>query len=151
MGGTRKMPEGPRLTVGAEERREALLRVLRERRRLVKEALAARPMGPDPIDAAREQEEQAVWLSIVNTNRELQVQVDEAMERLARGEYGLCTDCGKPISVARLQALPFALRCRWCQECLEAERECAARSRSNSKDRSLEEAAEEEEESALAD
>ncbi len=42
-------------------------------------------------------------------------QIEEALERLARQDYGLCRDCGEFIGVARLKALPFAQRCRPCQ------------------------------------
>jgi DnaK suppressor protein len=100
----------------ARERRRKLERILRERRRLTEEAPAARPIGPDPIDVAREQEEEMVWLAVLDRSYDLQVQVDEAMGRLARGEYGLCMDCGTPIGMRRLRALPFALRCLRCQE-----------------------------------
>ncbi len=47
-------------------------------------------------------------------NRQVR-QVEEALERLARREYGLCHDCGEFIGLARLKALPFAQRCRPCQ------------------------------------
>jgi DnaK suppressor protein len=43
-------------------------------------------------------------------------QVEEALQRLERGEYGLCRDCAGEISAVRLIALPFAIRCNPCQE-----------------------------------
>jgi DnaK suppressor protein len=42
--------------------------------------------------------------------------IDLALERLDSGEYGLCTDCEKPISPKRLRAIPWASRCVACQE-----------------------------------
>ena len=45
--------------------------------------------------------------------------VDQALARLARGVYGVCEDCGARISYKRLTALPFALRCRACEEIKE--------------------------------
>lgn len=39
-----------------------------------------------------------------------------AERRLAKGEYGLCEDCGEPIGFARLEAQPAASRCVRCQE-----------------------------------
>jgi DnaK suppressor protein len=39
-----------------------------------------------------------------------------AERRLAKGEYGLCQDCGDPIGFARLDAQPAASRCVRCQE-----------------------------------
>ena len=47
--------------------------------------------------------------------------IDEALQRLADGAYGICADCEEPIAEARLQALPFATLCRDCQEREEAD------------------------------
>ncbi len=41
--------------------------------------------------------------------------IDAALERLAQGLYGQCTDCGVDIPVERLDAYPTALRCIACQ------------------------------------
>jgi DnaK suppressor protein len=46
--------------------------------------------------------------------------IDDAEARLDTGEYGVCVECGQPIPVARLRALPFAVRCRPCTEMVEA-------------------------------
>ena len=43
-------------------------------------------------------------------------QIDEALLRLDEGAYGVCEDCGGDIGLARLTALPFAVRCRICEE-----------------------------------
>jgi DnaK suppressor protein len=43
------------------------------------------------------------------------VQIQDALDRLAAGEYGHCQDCDEFIGTARLRALPFAQRCRDCQ------------------------------------
>ena len=40
--------------------------------------------------------------------------VDAALARLANGTYGHCERCGKPISEARLEAMPAARRCLDC-------------------------------------
>jgi len=67
--------------------------------------------------------------------------IDEAIVRLDGGTYGLCSDCGGRISEARLEALPFALTCRDCQEQEEGEaaerdqpRETAGRGRAAARD-----------------
>ena len=41
--------------------------------------------------------------------------VEAALERVRVGQYGLCVDCGTPISVSRLRAMPTARRCMQCQ------------------------------------
>jgi DnaK suppressor protein len=47
------------------------------------------------------------------------VAIDEALQRLADGSFGLCLDCGNAIATARLHANPVALRCVACQDKLE--------------------------------
>jgi DnaK suppressor protein len=44
--------------------------------------------------------------------------IDEALRRLRTGNYGICVECNKPISAARLKAVPHA---RMCIKCKEAE------------------------------
>ena len=41
---------------------------------------------------------------------------EAALQRLATGTYGDCTDCGEPIGLARLQLMPAAPRCAACQQ-----------------------------------
>ena len=43
-------------------------------------------------------------------------QVSEALERIDNGSYGLCLQCGQPIEVNRLGALPWVAFCIACQE-----------------------------------
>jgi RNA polymerase-binding transcription factor DksA len=45
--------------------------------------------------------------------------IDAALERLARGGYGLCTGCNRAIAEARLRAMPFAVRCQTCESTRE--------------------------------
>jgi DnaK suppressor protein len=49
-------------------------------------------------------------------------EIDEALGRLDRGEYGLCVDCGESIPVARLRVIPTARRCVECAESAERSR-----------------------------
>jgi DnaK suppressor protein len=45
--------------------------------------------------------------------------IDAALRRLEEGTYGDCFECGDQISEARLRALPFAVRCKDCEEARE--------------------------------
>ena len=45
--------------------------------------------------------------------------IDEALRRLEEGTYGHCFECGDDIGEARLRALPFAVRCKDCEEIRE--------------------------------
>jgi DnaK suppressor protein len=48
--------------------------------------------------------------------------VEQALERLAAGQYGICVDCGKEIPAARLEAQPESIRCVEDQRRFEATR-----------------------------
>lgn len=41
--------------------------------------------------------------------------IEAALLRIGRGEYGICIDCDQPIPLARLEANPTAERCIACQ------------------------------------
>jgi DnaK suppressor protein len=45
--------------------------------------------------------------------------VDAALARLDDGSFGACVRCGKPTSVARLEALPWAAYCIDCQRIVD--------------------------------
>lgn len=49
--------------------------------------------------------------------------VEAALLRIAKSEYGICVDCEQPIPLARIEANPTAERCIACQT--DAEREAA--------------------------
>jgi DnaK suppressor protein len=54
------------------------------------------------------------------TSRTLQG-IEGALRRMKNGKYGECMDCKGAISAARLRALPFAERCRDCEEIADAQ------------------------------
>jgi RNA polymerase-binding protein DksA len=43
-------------------------------------------------------------------------EIDEALRKIYRGEYGVCENCGGPIARARLEAMPYARLCLSCKE-----------------------------------
>ena len=47
--------------------------------------------------------------------------IEEALDRLSSGDYGICLLCEAPIPEKRLQALPWARYCVHCQERSKAE------------------------------
>lgn len=66
-------------------------------------------------DWATESLEEEIHVALMDNQSDQLAQIEEALERLARREYGFCHDCGEPIGLGRLRALPFALRCSPCQ------------------------------------
>ena len=54
-------------------------------------------------------EEQRQWqLRLLEREKKLLDKIDEALERIARGEYGWCKDTGEPIGLKRLLLRPTA-------------------------------------------
>src|SRR5687768_235539 len=46
--------------------------------------------------------------------------IEEALRRMTAGDYGECMDCGTEIELARLGAVPWALRCADCPDAYES-------------------------------
>ena len=51
--------------------------------------------------------------------RDLLLAVRAALRRDDEGEYGLCVECGEPVTKKRLEAVPWARHCVTCQELQE--------------------------------
>jgi DnaK suppressor protein len=49
-------------------------------------------------------------------NRRILQLVNEAIERLKNGSYGLCVECHEEVQYKRLEAVPWARHCIECQE-----------------------------------
>ena len=54
-------------------------------------------------------------LALVQHTREQLTEVECVLEKLEKGTYGLCDSCGKPIPLARLEAIPQANLCLDCK------------------------------------
>ncbi|MGF1530999.1 MAG: TraR/DksA family transcriptional regulator [Puniceicoccaceae bacterium] len=59
-------------------------------------------------DAGTESFERDFALSLVSSEQDALKEIDEAIERIRNGTYGICEITGKPISKERLKAVPFA-------------------------------------------
>jgi len=59
-------------------------------------------------------------LAILEVRNAMRQQLDEALQHLDQGTYGICEDCGQPINAQRLKVHPFARRCVVCQNKAEA-------------------------------
>lgn len=72
--------------------------------------------SPDPgnAEASSMKLEYAKELSIEQNTLDLLDKVNRALDRVARGTYGLCESCGKPIPVERLDVLPYSTLCVEC-------------------------------------
>jgi DnaK suppressor protein len=60
-----------------------------------------------------------IEFALIQMKSETLNKIDAALRRLEEGSYGNCFECGDEISEARLRALPFAVRCKDCEEARE--------------------------------
>jgi DnaK suppressor protein len=60
-----------------------------------------------------------IEFALIQMKSETLNKINEALRRLDEGTYGNCFECGEEIAEARLRALPFALRCKDCEEARE--------------------------------
>ena len=65
-------------------------------------------------DVGTDNFEHEFMLGLIQNEEDELRRIDEALDRLKEGSYGLCS-CGKPIPKARLRALPYASLCIECQ------------------------------------
>lgn len=63
--------------------------------------------------------QEEIEFALIQMKAETLNKIDAALRRLEEGTYGNCFDCGDEIAEARLRALPFAVRCKDCEEVRE--------------------------------
>jgi DnaK suppressor protein len=101
------------------EVREQLLRLRAELLREVSESYATcRELGQDGVADIGDMSANAYSRDVLFNLSESQLQrirdIDAALERIDKGEYGICMNCGEEIAPRRLEVRPFS---RYCIEC----------------------------------
>ncbi|MCR5219066.1 TraR/DksA family transcriptional regulator [Treponema sp.] len=69
----------------------------------------------DDADIASDTIDRTLLNSLGEADQRRLAMIDRALERIAKGTYGNCLLCNKPIPEARLEALPYAALCVECQ------------------------------------
>jgi DnaK suppressor protein len=98
---------------------------LEEQRENLRKEIVEQGGDPDSDDAAIDVErgfadsahstaERARLLSVMKALRSNLRWVERAITKMDLGTYGVCERCGNPISVERLEALPWAILCIDC-------------------------------------
>jgi DnaK suppressor protein len=104
------------------ERRRDLLDEIRSRVRDVREVGSNHHHhATDVHDTAEGEPEDDLEFALIQMKGEMVERVNEAIRQCDEGTYGYCVDCGGVIASTRLRAMPFAVRCRDCQETREDE------------------------------
>jgi DnaK suppressor protein len=73
----------------------------------------------DAVESAEADIQEDLEFALVQMKSETLNKVNDALGRLEQGNYGNCFDCGEEIGEKRLRALPFAVRCKDCEEARE--------------------------------
>lgn len=73
----------------------------------------------DAVESAEADIQEDIEFALVQMKSETLNKVNDALVRLERGDYGFCYECGEEIAEKRLRALPFAVRCKDCEEARE--------------------------------
>ena len=73
----------------------------------------------DPGESSEADIQEDIEFALIQMKAETLNKITEALTRLEEGAYGNCFDCGEEISPKRLRALPFAVRCKDCEEARE--------------------------------
>ena len=104
-----------------EERRREILAQVQEKMRDVR-AEGGIGEGQGVLDAAESSEadiQDDIEFALIQMKSETLHRIEEALTRLDEGTFGNCFECGDEISERRLRALPFAVRCKDCEEARE--------------------------------
>ena len=77
---------------------------------------AAGELGGDPVDMATSETGTATQIRLRQTDGKLLRAIEDALTRIRGEQFGICEECGQPISKVRLEAVPWT---RWCRDCKE--------------------------------
>ncbi|MBS1816446.1 MAG: TraR/DksA C4-type zinc finger protein [Acidobacteria bacterium] len=85
----------------------------------------------DAVESSEADIQDDIEFALIQMKSETLNKINDALIRLEQGDYGNCFECGEEIAEKRLRALPFAVRCKDCEEAREVaeqrERQMAAR------------------------
>ena len=70
----------------------------------------------DAVESSEADIQEELEFALIQMKSETLNKVNDALRRLEQGDYGYCFECGEEIGEKRLRALPFAVRCKACEE-----------------------------------
>ena len=73
----------------------------------------------DAVESSEADIQEDIEFALIQMKSETLNKVNDALARLEHGDYGYCFECGEEIAEKRLRALPFAVRCKECEEAKE--------------------------------
>ncbi len=97
---------------------QTLLEIKRSIKKGSEASVGEEPTG-DIYDQASSERDRELGLLLNDRDREKVHSIDEALLRIAEGEYGICEECDEEIPMGRLKVLPFTRHCVKCKSDLE--------------------------------
>lgn len=73
----------------------------------------------DEADQATNSVEKETRFGLTEIERTKLDQIEAALRKMEKGTYSLCESCQRPISKARIKAVPYARYCITCQATVE--------------------------------
>ena len=73
----------------------------------------------DAVESSEADIQDDIEFALIQMKSETLNKINDALARLEQGDYGNCFDCGEEIAEKRLRALPFAVRCKDCEQARE--------------------------------
>ena len=73
----------------------------------------------DAVESSEADIQDDIEFALIQMKSETLNKINDALIRLENGDYGNCFECGEEIAEKRLRALPFAVRCKDCEEARE--------------------------------
>ena len=77
----------------------------------------------DEAESSEAEIQDDIEFALLQMKAETLSKIGEALSRLEESSYGYCYECGDEIAEQRLRALPFAVRCKSCEEAREVARQ----------------------------
>jgi DnaK suppressor protein len=118
-----------------EDRRRELMNAVQDKMRDVRSSEGKDREVLDQGESSEVDIQEDIEFALIQMKSETLIKIEAALRRLDENTYGNCFECGDEISEARLRALPFAVRCKDCEEARETaeqrERMMARRSSSS--------------------
>ena len=101
--------------------------LIKTREELLEEIARSRKMEADDLkseigdlyDSADNERDRQLSHILNDRDRKKLIAIDEALERIEDGSYGVCEECGKKITSNRLKVMPFADLCVPCKSDME--------------------------------
>jgi DnaK suppressor protein len=87
----------------------------------IPETLTATSEIGDLVDQAGDERDRELSLLLTGREKDKLLAINEALEKVGEGTYGVCEECGEMIGPGRLKVMPLAKFCVSCQSKLERE------------------------------